>query len=223
MRTEFLPHTKKYLLESLNKQMTEDANIEFIKQVNLSEVAGGAGVGVPYFDARKAKRDASDNAGDMDGSVLFGQSNINMPGALGVYAAGKGLKQLADFTEYGLGSLGAKGLSKALGKFANVPILGSAAQAIGSMPGQIASSMLRNLADLSGADWFDANVQNIGRSEMALAAQGAGKPWVPLQIPKPSESEGNPYDPSMQRKTAIARAKEEEEAKKYRGMGYSVP
>lgn len=222
MRTEFLPHTKNYLIESLDKQMTEDVNVEFIKNVKLCEGGGGSGVGIPAFDYNKAKNDASKSAMTMDGSVLFGNSNINMAGALGLYAGGKALNSLADLV--GAGKLGGKALSKAAGALSNIPILGPAAQIAAQLPGQLGGGLLKNIADLSGAKWFDANMQNISQSEMGLAAQGSGKPFVPLQVPKlKGEDDENPFDTDVQRRKAVASAKAEEEAKKYRGMGYKIP
>lgn len=225
MRTEFLPHTKNYLVESLNKQMTEDINIEFLKTVKLYE-AGGFGGGPPPppttgYDHNKEKKSGENT--DFDGSVLFGHSNINMPGAMGLYGAGQVLKQTADWAESRLGALGGKALGAALKPLAGVPILGPAAGLISQMPSQLVGGMLRNLADLSGADWFDANVKNIGQSELQLAASKAGKPFVPLQVPKSQRSDENPFDPEVQRAKAIARAKAREEANKYRGMGYAIP
>jgi hypothetical protein len=214
MRTEFLPHTKNYLVESLNKQMTEDINIEFLKHVNLHE-AGGSGVGGPA----KPKK-GGDDTSFLDSPTLFGRSNINLPGALGLYGAGKALYGVADMADAGLGAITAKTLKP----FSKLPIIGPALGLLSQFPASLVGPMVRNIADLSGANWFDANVKNIGQSEMMTAATKAAKPFVPLQIPKPQgASEENPYDPDVQRAKAVARAKAEEEAKKYRGMGYSIP
>jgi hypothetical protein len=126
-----------------------------------------------------------------------------MAGAMGMYGAGKALSQLA-----GAGNLVGKMIPRSL---ANMPIIGTAAKFAAGLGGNLASSMLNNLADLSGANYFDANVKKMGINQVALAAQGAGKPWVPLEIPQSTSED----DASSDLSRRIKAAKEQEEAKKY--------
>ena len=225
--------TKSYLLESLNKHQTKDINLELISKLqNINEVTGGAGVGGGSPTGRKTKPTTSapkdPNAPEedeqseltMDDGILFGDSGINWAGAMGLYAGGKVLSSLADMAETGIGKMASGATKYALGKLpasvANLPIIGPAAALAAKLPPQLAGGMLRNLADLSGAGWFDANVKNIGANQLALAAQGAGKPWVPLQIPKGTERGEDPTD------VALKQAKREEEITKYRNLGYKI-
>jgi len=233
----FSEQTKKYLLEGLNKNLTENIHCEFLRDVRvINEVTGpggGAGVGAPAPSSAKKSKKASDPApeeseetrevgdSEMDQNILFGNSNINWAGAMGMYAGGKALEQLADMAETGIGKFASGAVSRGLKylpkSITNLPILGPAAKFAAGLPPQLAGAMLRNLADLSGANMFDANVKNIGTGQLGLSVQGAGKPFVPIQVPKGVERGDSPAD------RALAAAKREEEAKKYRGLGYSIP
>lgn len=233
MKSSLSVKTQNYLLESLNKRITCNLDREFLESITLTEAgAPGSGTGtsgsgggtgitpisaspwrrggnapkpnaVPGVKVRKTSLGSSN-------STLFGNSNINMAGAMGMYGAGKALSQLA-----GAGNLVGKLIPRSL---ANMPIIGPAAKFAAGLGGNMASSMLRNLADLSGANYFDANVKNMGANQVALAAQGAGKPWVPLQIPEPT-----PEDNESSTQKAIKAAKEQEEANALRAKGYKIP
>lgn len=233
----FLKHTKKYLLEGLDKNITSNIHCEFLKQVqDINEVTGGGGAGygappksgktkksAPTMASDEDEGDSVSEVGDSDmgDDILFGDSNINWAGAMGMYAGGKALEQLADMAETGVGKLAAgaakTGLKYLPKSISNMPIIGPAAKFAAGLPPQLAGAMLRNLADLSGANMFDANVKAIGTNELATSVQGIGKPFVPIQVPKGVERGDSPAD------RALAAAKREEEAKKYRGMGYSIP
>jgi hypothetical protein len=147
-------------------------------------------------------------------STLFGDSSINMAGAMGMYGTGKVLSGLAGAAR-ATGGLVGKMLPRAL---TSLPIIGTAAKFAAGLPGDLAAGMLNNLADLSGANYFDANVKKMGINQVALAAQGAGKPWVPLEIPQASS--GDEESPIAK---ALKAAKEAEEAKRLSALGYKLP
>jgi hypothetical protein len=223
MKSTLSLKTQNYLIESLNKRITCDLNREFYESVTLTEAGGAPGSGtgtsgsgggtgitpitkasptgsaamaVPGVKVKKTSLGSSK-------STLFGNSNINMAGAMGMYGAGKALSQLAK-----AGNLVGSMIPRSL---ANMPIIGTAAKFAAGLGGNMASSMLNNLADLSGANYFDANVKKMGINQVALAAQGAGKPWVPLEIPQSTSED----DASSDLSRRIKAAKEQEEAKKY--------
>ena len=228
MKSTLSVKTQNYLVESLNKRITCNLDREFLESITLTEATPGSGTGtsgsgggtgitpitkasptgsaamaVPGTKVRKTSLGSSK-------STLFGNSNINMAGAMGMYGAGKALSQLA-----GAGNLVGSVIPRSL---ANMPIIGPAAKFAAGLGGNMASSMLNNLADLSGANYFDANVKNMGRNQVALAAQGAGKPWVPLEIPQSSTA-----DEESAASKAIKAAKETEEAKRLSSLGYKIP
>jgi hypothetical protein len=230
MKSSLSLKTQNYLIESLNKRITCDLNREFYESVILTEAGGAPGSGtgtsgsgggtgitpitkasptgsaamaVPGVKVRKTSLGSSK-------STLFGNSNINMAGAMGMYGAGKALSQLA-----GAGNLVGSMIPRSL---ANMPIIGTAAKFAAGLGGNLASSMLSSLADLSGANYFDANVKKMGINQVKLAAQGAGKPWVPLEIPEPNE-----IDTESATQKAIKAAKEQEEANALRAKGYKIP
>jgi hypothetical protein len=231
MKSTLSVKTQNYLIESLNKRITCNLDREFLEAFTLTEATPGSGTGtsgsgggtgitpitkvsptgsaalpVPGVKVKKT--------GIGSKSTLFGDSGIDMTGAMGMYGAGKALSGLAGVARSAGGLVG-KMLPRAL---TGLPIIGTAAKFAAGLPGDLAAGMLNNLADLSGANYFDANVKKMGINQVALAAQGAGKPWVPLEIPQASS--GDEISP---RAKAIAAAKEAEEAKKYSSLGYSVP
>jgi hypothetical protein len=131
-----------------------------------------------------------------------------------MYGAGKVLGGLAGAARATGGLLG-KMLPRAV---TDLPIIGTAAKFAAGLPGDLAAGMFNNLADLSGANYFDANVKKMGINQVALAAQGAGKPWVPLEIPQSASA-----DEESPIAKAIKAAKEAEEAKRLSALGYKLP
>ncbi len=231
MKSTLSVKTQNYLVESLNKRITCNLDREFLEAVTLTEATPGSGTGtsgsgggtgitpitkvsptgsaampVPGVKVRKTSLGSK--------STLFGDSNINMAGAMGMYGAGKALSGLANMAGSAGGLVGSM-LPRSL---TSLPIIGTAAKFAAGLPGDLAAGMLNNLADLSGANYFDANVKNMGRNQVALAAQGAGKPWVPLEIPQSTTS-----DEESAASKAIKAAKEAEEAKRLSGLGYKIP
>ena len=231
MKSTLSVKTQNYLVESLNKRITCNLDREFLEAFILTEAVpptgsgGGTGISptgscggtstsptgsaampVPGVKVRKT--------GIGSKSTLFGDSGIDMTGAMGMYGAGKVLGGLASVAR-STGGLVGKMLPRAL---TNLPIIGTAAKFAAGLPGDLAAGMLNNLADLSGANYFDANVKKMGINQVALAAQGAGKPWVPLEIPQASS--GDEESPTAR---AIKAAKEAEEVKALRSKGYSIP
>jgi hypothetical protein len=230
MKSTLSVKTQNYLVESLNKRITCNLDREFLEAFILTEAVpptgsgggtgitpitkvtpsgstGSAAMPVPGVKVRKTSLDSSR-------STLFGGSSIDMTGAMGMYGAGKVLGGLAGAAR-ATGGLVGKMLPRAL---TDLPIIGTAAKFAAGLPGDLAAGMLNNLADLSGANYFDANVKKMGINQVALAAQGAGKPWVPLEIPQASsEDEESPTA------RAIKAAKEAEEVKALRAKGYSIP
>lgn len=232
MKSTLSVKTQNYLVESLNKRITCNLDREFLEAFILTEAVpptgsgGGTGISptgscggtstsptgsaampVPGVKVRKTSLDSSR-------STLFGGSSIDMTGAMGMYGAGKALSGLASVAR-STGGLVGKMLPRAL---TSLPIIGTAAKFAAGLPGDLAAGMLNNLADLSGANYFDANVKKMGINQVALAAQGAGKPWVPLEIPQASS--GDEESPTAR---AIKAAKEAEEVKALRSKGYSIP
>jgi hypothetical protein len=185
--------------------------------------SGGFGVGGP-----KGKKGDTSKQPD---NILFGDvdpEDLGLGTATGLYAAGKAADVAADWLEAsGMEKIvgpAASALSKATSK---IPVIGGIAGAIGSgalasIPGA-GANILRQLSDISGANWAEANISRIGRSTQELAAQGAGSPWTPLALPQTTKTKVKPYDPSAKRKEAIEAAKEEEEIKNLRNKGYSIP
>jgi hypothetical protein len=231
MKSTLSVKTQNYLIESLNKRITCNLDREFLEAFTLTEATPGSGTGtsgsgggtgitpitkvsptgsaalpVPGVKVKKT--------GIGSKSTLFGDSGINMTGAMGMYGAGKVLGGLAGAARATGGLIG-KMLPRAV---TDLPIIGTAAKFAAGLPGDLAAGMLNNLADLSGANYFDANVKKMGINQVALAAQGAGKPWVPLEIPQSASA-----DEESPTSKAIKAAKEAEEAKALRSKGYSIP
>lgn len=231
MKSTLSVKTQNYLIESLNKRITCNLDREFLEAFTLTEATPGSGTGtsgsgggtgitpitkvsptgsaalpVPGVKVKKT--------GIGSKSTLFGDSGINMTGAMGMYGAGKVLGGLAGAARATGGLIG-KLLPKAV---TDLPIIGTAAKFAAGLPGDLAAGMLNNLADLSGANYFDANVKKMGINQVALAAQGAGKPWVPLEIPQSASA-----DEESPTTKAIKAAKEKEEADALRARGHKIP
>lgn len=231
MKSTLSVKTQNYLIESLNKRITCNLDREFLEAFTLTEATPGSGTGtsgsgggtgitpitkvsptgsaalpVPGVKVKKTGLGSK--------STLFGDSGINMTGAMGMYGAGKVLGGLAGAARATGGLIG-KLLPKAV---TDLPIIGTAAKFAAGLPGDLAAGMLNNLADLSGANYFDANVKKMGINQVALAAQGAGKPWVPLEIPQSASA-----DEESPTTKAIKAAKEKEEADALRARGHKIP
>ena len=231
MKSTLSVKTQNYLIESLNKRITCNLDREFLEAFTLTEATPGSGTGtsgsgggtgitpitkvsptgsaampVPGVKVKKT--------GIGSKSTLFGDSGIDMTGAMGMYGAGKVLGDLAGAARATGGLIG-KMLPRAV---TDLPIIGTAAKFAAGLPGDLAAGMLNNLADLSGANYFDANVKKMGLNQVALAAQGAGKPWVPLEIPQSASA-----DEESPIAKAIKAAKEAEEAKRLSALGYKLP
>ena len=226
MKSTLSVKTQNYLIESLNQRITCNLDREFLEAFILTEAVpptgSGGGTGITPITKVSPTGSAAlpvpgvkvKKTGIGSKSTLFGDSGIDMTGAMGMYGAGKVLGGLASVAR-STGGLVGKMLPRAL---TNLPIIGTAAKFAAGLPGDLAAGMLNNLADLSGANYFDANVKKMGINQVALAAQGAGKPWVPLEIPQASS--GDEESPTAR---AIKAAKEAEEVKALRSKGYSIP
>jgi hypothetical protein len=176
------------------------------KKVTEKDVAGGgSGTG-----GRKGIDDKNDNK-SMGGILFNDQKGTDIPAAVGLYGAGK----IADTAADAIDAFGGQAVGDTLSKFVpaglgNVPVVGAFAKSAASklfsgIPGA-ASKVLRQVSDISGANWFDANIGNIGNSANELAAQGAGSPWTKLLVPKTSKNPLTPYDPFKERKKKVADA-----------------
>jgi hypothetical protein len=255
MKNNLPNRAQKYLVESLNKGMDLDINQEYFntlkeyygegllttkpskpeksKREKIKDITGADTGGYGGGGPRGKKHDNKDKADN----VLFGDTEDGDWGA-GAAATAYGIGKAADTIADVLDATGAQkigdavGLSKMLpkggGMMGNI-LSGIATGAVTAIPGAT-SKLLRQVSDISGANWFDANLGRIGQSQMELAAQGAGKPWTPLAIPGPAQSKQNPYDPEYQakkakaeRQEAIEAAEEQERIKKLKGLGYTIP
>lgn len=176
------------------------------KKVTEKDVAGGgSGTG-----GRKGIDDKNDNK-SLGGILFNDQKGTDIPAAIGLYGAGK----IADTAADAIDAFGGQAVGDTLSKFVpaglgNVPVVGAFAKSAASklfsgIPGT-ASKVLRQVSDISGANWFDANIGNIGNSANELAAQGAGSPWTKLLVPKTSKNPLTPYDPFKERKQKVADA-----------------
>jgi hypothetical protein len=221
MKNKLPPKAKQYLSESIFKKIDTDLNHEFlchVLNVNLDEGTGypitgagpsmatGGGGAYPgmtggaslsslaYSHPRGVKTTSTGSSSTPGSNVLMGRSSGSMGSAMGAYGVGKALRDLP------LASLGA-GLLK------NTPMLGAAAKVFGKFLSP--EDVTNQLVDLSGVNWFDANMKNLGANQQMLAAQGAGKPFVPLQVPKPQS------EMPSQLERALAAAKLKDAAKSY--------
>jgi hypothetical protein len=176
-------------------------------KIKLPYGVGGGGSGK---GGRKGIDDKNDNK-SMGGILFNDQNGTDIPAAVGLYGVGK----IADTAADAIDAFGGQAVGDALSRFipaglGNVPVVGSlaksaASKVISGIPGT-ASKILRQVSDISGANWFDANIANIGNSANELAAQGAGSPWTKLLVPKTSKNPLTPYDPFKERKQKVADA-----------------
>lgn len=192
---KFLPNqAENYLIKSLNERISCDLKKELSEslqkysQIVLQEKnGGGAGKGFAGLD-KKGK-------GTSDKGVLFGDEDSSKLGsAAGLYLLGKGAKTLADVVDttgaQRFGDLATSmipSLPKVSG-FGGDIVKGLGSAVIKGIPG-MGAALLRQLHDISGAGWFDANIEKIGRSQLELSAQGAGSPWTPFVIPGKTKAE----------------------------------
>jgi len=236
--SSFLPiDSKNYLLESLSTT-ERDRVIEFLEEITkspslkLSSPSGNAGSGASptsdnSFGAGAPKGKKKDNKKLSTNDVLFGDNDLGVGAAATAYGIGKAADTVADV----LDATGAQrigdvvGLSKWLPK--NKGLMGDiaagiASGAVSAIPGAT-SKLLRQVSDISGANWFDANVAKIGQSQMELAAQGAGSPWTALAVPRRGQSKQKPYDPNYKQNKAIEKAQKADQIKKLRKKGFNIP
>ena len=209
---------KLYLVESLNNKIFEEKT----KEKTFKSITGsdpGMGVGPPGPNGKKKEPNVL--FGDTEDFNVMGMSLSPEVVATGLYGVGKAADYAADLLDASgaqkLGGLAAKVMNAS--GVGNIPVLGSVVGAIGSglvsaVPGAT-SKLLRQVSDISGANWFDANINKIGRSTQELAAQGAGSPWTALAIPGQAKSERKPYDPNKEQDDAIKRAKREDELQRF--------
>jgi hypothetical protein len=236
--SSFLPiDSKNYLLESLSTT-ERDRVIEFLEEITkspslkLSNPAGNAGSGTSStsdnsFGAGAPKGKKKDNKEQSTNDVLFGDNDLGAGAAATAYGIGKAADAVADV----LDATGAQrigdvvGLSKWLPKKGGMMgdiAAGIATGAVSAIPGAT-SKLLRQVSDISGANWFDANIAKIGQSQMELAAQGAGSPWTALAVPRRGQSKQKPYDPNYKQNKAIEAAQKADQILKLRKKGFKVP
>ena len=227
-----LPKTKQYLLETLDKHTTANPNCEFLEALgylneaspssSMSGFGGGSGTG-PTTGTKTKDTSLSGTLFGPDTTGLFGTSP--MVSAAGLHIAGSALDTAADAVDAlgnVVGSGAAKGILAMMPRaIKNNPVIGPAASMITKgafgTSSKVISTMLRNLADISGKSYFDQNLKNIGTANIANVISGAGKPFAPLVVPERKESGVS------SRSKAIAAAKEAEAAKAYRSRGYAIP
>lgn len=144
---------------------------------------GGAGGKGKTTGPNPLKTILGDNQ-EIEGEEAEGNPLLDLLGVGGTVAAGAAAKKLSDI-----------GADKLLGQFGGVG--GKyAAKALSSLGGQ--------LEDLSGKTWMETQLGKIGRSQLELAAQGAGSPWTPFEIPvRKGKDFSSPYD----RETADLKSK----------------
>jgi hypothetical protein len=152
-----------------------------------TKLSGGSGRGV--------SQPAVANPDQGWDSVLFGEKgDAGMGTALAAFALGNAAETAGEWLSGPGKKAGmAKGAKMVQGLLPNstpgffkdvTAALGSSA--LGAIPGA-AGNVLKQLGDISGANWFEANVSQIGSNAQKLAAQGAGSPWVPLVAPSPKQ------------------------------------
>lgn len=215
-----LTNVKPQMPQYVKGESPEEIAAEKTKKKKEMQKWGSGGFGVGGPTGKKGDKGP--------GNILFGdteEEDIGLGGAAAAYGAGKAFGTIADVIDatgaQQAGNFIASNLPKGSGLLGS---LGSAvaSKAIMSIPG-LGSKLFRQLENLSGSSWFDANVSKISQNQMGLAAQGAGKPFVPLVIPGEVKNKVAQYDPNAQRKAAIEAAREDEEIKKLRSKGYVIP
>lgn len=192
MKTSIPPQAKRYLLEALS---TDE---------NPTGVGSGGGGGAP----RGKKGEATGVPGATE--ILFGADEPDGWGAktaAGLYLSGKAANSLARGVEkFGPQAIGA--LTKAGKWFPKGNNLGGdmlqaiAGGALSAIPG-VAAKVLRQWGEISGANFFDANIGHIGQSAMKLSTEGGGRPWTPFVIPGQQGTKVTPYDPDYDLKKRI--------------------
>ena len=251
---------KKYLLEATSNHTDDDLNLEFLNSLGTSEnpasqqtFGGGAGFGMP---GKKSKKSDSNDKDDVE-TLLFGTKKGYNPlsithddnesalsQAAELYASGKSLHMAADMidamSDAGIvGNALANQVTKIIPiKTLTHPILGPAVSGVlGGAAGKSASllsGLLRSLGHMTGASYFEKNVEAIGPNQVANMVSGAGSPFAKLVIPGARraeiDSKNNPFDPDVQynkaneaRNRAIEAAKQAEAVKTYRAKGYAIP
>lgn len=233
----FLPqHATKYLVESLNKRTTQNIKLELAEALGATKTpkattgnrssassSGGYGVGVGEQETDTSKNFTN---------VLFGSKEKAVDPLVGAglaYGVGKtatlGADILDKFGVQWLGDVALKGagikLPSGKGPIGDIG-RALAGKALVGIPGAV-SSLLRQVGDISGAGWAEAQLGNIGRSEMELAAQGTGSPWTPFVLPGRAKGKQHGYDPNKEADEAIAAAERAEKIKKLKGAGYNIP
>jgi hypothetical protein len=180
--------------------------------------SGGFGAGGP---AGKANDKGPTN-------ILFGDTEEDDWGAgaaAAAYGIGKGLETFADVTD----ALGANAIADKVGLQNLLPSGGGfwgnvggalVSKSILGVP-KLASKLARQLADLSGASWFDANAGRIAQNQLELAAQGGGR--FPGVVPGPKKTKTEPWNPNRDREAAIKAAEEQERIGNLRSKGYVIP
>lgn len=230
-------HATKYLVESLNQRTTKNIKLELAEALgapkapkvpstankNSASFGGGYGRGVGEQETDTSKNFTN---------VLFGSKEKAVDPLVGAglaYGIGKtatlGADILDKFGVQWLGDVALKGagikLPTGKGPIGDIG-RALAGKALVGIPGAV-SSLLRQVGDISGAGWAEAQLGNIGRSEMQLAAQGAGSPWTPFVLPGRAKGKQQGYDPNKEADEAIAAAERAEKIKKLKGAGYNIP
>jgi hypothetical protein len=183
---------------------------------------GNYGVGGPVGKKKDTGRDSRVLFGDYD------DDDLGLATAAGAYAIGKTAKTVADtLDKYGAQALGnyigASGmLSKLPNNFLGQIARAATSKAFMAVPG-LTSTLLRNIAKISGSEVFDANVSQIGTNAEKLAFQGAGSPWVKPVLSGDEKTKRAGYDPNRETDDALQAAKRAEEIAKYRGLGHVIP
>lgn len=192
------------------------------KPVTPQDIGGGFGQGMGEEETDTSKSLKNVLVGSKTKSLIPGGDPMRE--MLGLYGLGKAAYAGSDILGQLLGDKIMGGVASSLpggGLFGNIG-QALAGKALAGIPG-VATGLLKQIGDISGAGWFDANVSRIGRSEMELAAQGAGSPWTPFALPGERTSKPYQYDPNRAQDEAIAAAERAEKIKKLKGSGYNIP
>ena len=136
MKSTLSVKTQNYLIESLNQRITCNLDREFLEAFILTEAVpptgSGGGTGITPITKVSPTGSAAlpvpgvkvKKTGIGSKSTLFGDSGINMTGAMGMYGAGKVLGGLAGAARATGGLIG-KMLPRAV---TDLPIIGTAAK-----------------------------------------------------------------------------------------------
>lgn len=212
MKTSIPPQAKRYLLEALSTYE------------NPTGVGSGGGGGAPR--GKKGEATGVPSAGE----ILFGNTEKGDWGAgaaTGFYMGGKAAEAAASTLE----KFGPQMFGKMMGAGKWFPkgnsLLGDIGQSLAggflsAVPGA-AAKVARQLGDISGANWFDANIGHIGQSAMRLAAEGGGRPWTPFVIPGQRTTRTAQYDPDYDLRKQVEKASKQREYDRLRRLGYINP